>query len=89
MTIEIPDDLAITTITLKSLPDDWFSFEQMSLTQEMGEKWIRQEKTAILKVPSSIIPAESNYLINTNHPDFKFIKLLKSEPFVFDKRIKM
>ncbi len=89
MTIEIPDDLPIGNIALKTLPEDWFTFEQMHHSQELGEAWIRQGKTAILKVPSSIIPAESNYLINPNHPDFKYIKLLKCEAFVFDKRIKM
>ncbi|MBB2148347.1 RES family NAD+ phosphorylase [Pedobacter gandavensis] len=89
MTIEIPDDLPITTILLKTLPKDWFSFENMSITQEMGDNWIKKEQTAIMKVPSSIISAEANYLINPNHPDFKFIKLLKCEPFIFDKRIKM
>lgn len=89
MTIEVPDDLPITNIPLKTLPTDWFSFESMPLTQEMGENWIRQEKTALLKVPSSIISAESNFLLNPNHPDFKFIKLLRSEPFIFDRRIKM
>ncbi|WP_316839523.1 RES family NAD+ phosphorylase [Pedobacter gandavensis] len=89
MTIEIPDDLGIASISLKTLPEDWVTFEQMYLTQELGENWISKNKTAVLKVPSSIIPAESNYLINPNHPDFKYIKLLKCEPFVFDKRIKM
>lgn len=89
MTIEIPDDLSITSIPLKTLPEDWFSFENMSLTQELGGNWVRQEKTALLKVPSSIISAESNFLLNPNHPDFKFIKLLKSELFIFDRRIKM
>ncbi|MNV74757.1 hypothetical protein D3C71_1680060 [compost metagenome] len=55
----------------------------------MGENWITEGKSAVLKVPSSIIPAEYNYLINPQHPDFKLIKLLKSESFVFDKRIKL
>ncbi|SHE82420.1 RES family NAD+ phosphorylase [Pedobacter caeni] len=89
MTIEIPDDITVLTIELKKLPSDWVEFENMPLTQEMGESWILEGKSAVLKVPSSIIPAEYNYLINPKHPDFKLIKLLKSESFVFDKRIKL
>lgn len=89
MTIEIPDDIMIQTIELKKLPANWVEFENIPLTQEIGENWTKQGKSAILKVPSSIIPAEYNYLINPQHPDFKFIKLLKSESFVFDKRIKL
>src|SRR4051812_46839221 len=61
MTIEIPDDLPIASIPSKSLPENWFSFENMSYTQELGGNWIRKEKTALLRVPSSIISAESNF----------------------------
>lgn len=89
MTIEIPDDIYIISINLKQLPADWTEFHNVPLTQALGEEWIIAQKAVVLKVPSSIIPAECNYLINPQHPDFKFIKLLKSEPFVFDKRIKL
>lgn len=89
MTIEIPDDLCICTIGLKKLPENWTEFGSMPATQKMGDDWVKEGKSAILKVPSSIINAEYNYLLNPMHPDFKSIKLLKSETFVFDKRIKI
>ncbi len=88
MTIEIPDDIRVVSADMKKLPADWISYENMPLTQQVGETWIEEGKSAIFKVPSSIIMAEYNYLINPFHPDFKSIKLLKSEPFVFDRRIK-
>lgn len=89
MTIVVPDDLCILTIEQKNLPANWCEFNQMPITQKIGEDWIKGKKSAILKVPSSIINAEFNYLINPLHADFKSIKLIKSETFVFDKRIKM
>lgn len=89
MTIEIPDDLLVLTIQQKKLQKGWTEFYQMPITQKMGEDWINEAKSAVLSVPSAIINAEYNYLINPKHPDFKSIKLLKSEIFVFDKRIKM
>ncbi|SMC95293.1 RES family NAD+ phosphorylase [Pedobacter nyackensis] len=89
MTIVIPDDICILTIEQKNLPVNWSEFNQMPITQKLGEDWIKEKKSAILKVPSSIINAEFNYLVNPLHHDFKSIKLLKSETFVFDKRIKM
>ncbi len=89
MTIEIPDDLCILTVELKNLPGDWTEFHHMPITQKIGEDWVREAKSAILKVPSSIINAEYNYLINPLHPDFKSVRLLKAETFIFDKRIKM
>lgn len=89
MTIEIPDDLQVLSIEQRKLQEGWTEFHQMPLTQKLGEDWIKAGKSAVLKVPSAIINAEYNYLINPNHPDFKYIKLLKSEVFIFDKRIKM
>ena len=88
MTIECPDHLAIKTINLRDLPDNWADFDQMRATQQIGEKWIKENETAILRVPSSIINEEVNYLLNPDHQDFKLIRLIKSQPFIFDKRIK-
>lgn len=89
MTIEIPDDLYILTVELKKLPAGWTEFHLIPITQKIGEDWTREAKSAILKVPSSIINAEYNYLINPLHPDFRSVRLLKAETFIFDKRIKM
>ncbi len=88
MTIEIPDTVQIRTINLSGLEDDWKNFDNMYLTQKIGDIWVSTMETVVLRVPSSIIEMEYNYLINPLHPDFKRIKLLQIEPFVFDERIK-
>ncbi|RYE28933.1 MAG: RES domain-containing protein [Sphingobacteriaceae bacterium] len=89
MTIEISDQIKKEKIDLKDLPKDWKEFYQMPVTQQLGEQWLNAGKTAILEVPSSIIEEEVNYLINPLHPDFKFIKLIKTDTFLFDQRIKL
>jgi RES domain-containing protein len=89
MTINIPGHLQIATISLHSLSADWANYDQMNFTQYMGESWIKENHTAVLRVPSSIITEEDNYLLNPNHPDFKLITIIKTEPFVFDRRIKL
>ncbi|HKG07871.1 MAG TPA: RES family NAD+ phosphorylase [Pedobacter sp.] len=88
MTIEVPDDIRILTADVKKLPVNWTEYQNIPLTQQIGEEWILEGRSALLKVPSSIIFAEYNYLINPKHTDFQSIKLLKSESFVFDRRIK-
>jgi RES domain-containing protein len=88
MTIKISDNISITHIKITDLPPDWRDFNQMHLTQSIGEKWIIEKKSAILAVPSSIIDEEINYLINPWYDDFKKIKLVKTIPFAFDQRIK-
>ena len=88
MTIECPKKLKIKTINRTDLPDGWSDYSQMYKTQNIGAKWIRDSETAILKVPSSIIQEEYNYLLNPEHDDFKLITLVNTQPFVFDSRIK-
>lgn len=86
--IEFPDDLAVESIELEQLPKKWPSYESYSETQNIGNKWIAAASSAVLKVPSSIITKEYNYLINPQHADFSKIKILDVEDFVFDSRIK-
>jgi RES domain-containing protein len=88
MEINIPDSLPIIAVNLKDLPVNWDQFENMHLMQKLGDNWIEEGKTAVLKVPSSIIHEEFNYLLNPNHADFKKIKLERVKPFLFDDRIK-
>jgi len=88
MHIEIPNEIAYDEIKLNDLPKNWTDFEYMHITQKIGSKWVTEGKKAILRIPSSIIQDEYNYLINPNHIDFSKIKLITVKPFLFDERIK-
>jgi RES domain-containing protein len=87
--IEVPDDVLIQEVRLEDLPEGWDSKPPILLTQIIGDDFVNQNEAAILKVPSSIIPQESNYLINPNHPDFLKIKVLSNTKMIFDSRLKM
>jgi RES domain-containing protein len=88
MIINCPKAVKIKKINRGDLPYDWHDYGQMAKTQAIGEKWIKDNETAILQVPSSIIDEEVNYLLNPEHEDFKLIRLVSTTPFVFDSRIK-
>jgi RES domain-containing protein len=88
MTIEIPDHIKTKTVRLNDLPANWTDYNEMSFTQHIGQAWIRENESVILQVPSSIIDEEVNYLLNPDHRDFEQIKVIKIQPFVFDKRLK-
>jgi RES domain-containing protein len=88
MVIDVPDALLIETISPETLPPDWFEFRQYDACQRIVGEWLRNGRSAVLKVPSAIIPNEWNFLLNPAHPDFTRITLLQAEPFVFDPRIK-
>lgn len=88
----IPDDLQILEIKvpeLQSLNAEWFHVEHCPITQKIGNQWINNMKTAVLKVPSAIIDKEYNYLLNTWHIDFNQIKIVDITPFNFDNRLKL
>jgi RES domain-containing protein len=88
LTIECPPELNIKIVKLNDLPADWMEFSQMHFTQAIGDGWVMEKSSAVLQVPSSILNEEVNYLLNPNHQDFKLVKLIKVQPFVFDSRIK-
>ncbi len=88
LTIEVPSKTKITEVSIEQLSKGWFEYSNYSNCRNIGDTWITKGDSLILKVPSAIIPEESNYLININHTDFKFISLKKVEDFRFDQRIK-
>jgi RES domain-containing protein len=87
LTIEIPDSAKITEIKISELDKDWYEYVNYSYCRSIGDKWIQNCNTLIMKVPSAIIPAESNYLINPSHNDFKKIRIAAIEDFKFDPRV--
>jgi RES domain-containing protein len=83
---EISDTVLSETINIDQLPQNWQSDPAPHPLQEIGDQWLTEAKTAVLVVPSSIIPLENNYLLNPTHPSFKDIHVRVFEPFVFDER---
>jgi RES domain-containing protein len=87
MVIKIPDDLVTEIVEERSLPAEWNKSNQFNVCQEKGSGWILSGRTAVLRVPSALIPQENNYILNTLHPDFTKIRILNTEDFYFDTRI--
>lgn len=86
--IDIPDDLLILEVSIEDLPDDWNAKPPSITTQIIGDDFVFENEAAVLKVPSSIVPLEYNYLINPHHPDAAKIKVISQNPMVFDPRFK-
>lgn len=79
--------VAIERPPISSLPANWRAEPVAVASQQFGENWYRRGATAVLAIPSAIIPEEENYLINPAHPDFKEIGIAAPEPFTFDPRL--
>ena len=75
------------SITIEDLPDTWKADPIPQSVKKMGDRWIHNQKSVILKVPSVIIPVEYNFLINPSHPDFKKVVIHSPQKFAFDPRL--
>lgn len=81
------DTRLVRNLDLKTLPGNWRETPPSYSTQCMGDAWMAATLSAVLEVPSVLIPGESNYLINPRHRNFGKLKLGAPEPFEFDPRL--
>jgi len=83
----IPKGTTLDRIKLEELPADWRDIAAREKLQAIGTRWAKKRSAAVLAVPSAVIPAETNYLLNPLHPDFRRIKIGKPRKFETDLRL--
>lgn len=86
--IIVPDDIDVLRVSVADLPPGWDGETISDSTREIGDRWARQARHAILSVPSAIVSEERNFIINPAHPAFTSIRFFPSTPFRFDPRLK-
>lgn len=84
---EVPDDITMDEVSLADLSKDWQSGFEDDELQQVGAQWIDRGSSAILRVPSVVVPRERNIIINPQHEYFGKIILSPAEPFLFDNRL--
>ncbi len=84
---ELPNDLSMSRLTVDHLPMDWRDYDRSDILQDMGMRWLADGVSAVLAVPSAVIPSEYNYLLNPTHPAFARIKIGRPESFLTDFRL--
>ena len=72
--IEAPDALAIDDVDMSALGRTWHT--DLDASRRAGDEWLRSGRTALLRVPSVIVPATWNILINPQHPESAQIRPL-------------
>jgi len=84
--VEVPDN-SISQVFADDLPANWKDISPPAILKQIGNNFLENKKYLMLKVPSSIVPMEHNYLVNVLHPDMKKVKVLSKESFDFDSRL--
>ena len=85
--IDVPEEVQITELTTSDLSRAWRRYPAPRTLQQLGNTWLNETATAVLRVPSAVVPTECNYLINPAHPDFKTIRVVRRFKFAFDERL--
>jgi RES domain-containing protein len=74
MRVAVPD----SPMTEYEAPDD---------SVAMGNAWLTEARSAVLRVPSVLVPHAWNILLNPNHSDAARALIGEIEPFGFDPRL--
>jgi RES domain-containing protein len=85
--ILVPKSVKTTDLSLSDLPRTWRKYPGPASLQRLGNAWLDRANGCILRVPSAIIPSESNFLINPRHPDMTRLKVVRKFEFRFDSRL--
>lgn len=83
----LPENVRVEVLDTHAMPRDWRTHVGRETLQSLGGEWLRQSRSCVLAVPSAVIPAEVNFLINPLHPDFKHISLGEPEMLETDMRL--
>ena len=82
------DESLMRPLDLRSLPSNWRRRPAPLAVRGIGDDWITDRRSVVLRVPSVIVPDESNYLINPRHPDFRKLHIGAPLTYRFDPRLK-
>jgi RES domain-containing protein len=80
------DDSLVMVLELKDVPTDWSRDPPPASTQALGDAWVSAARSAVLRVPSVVVPIEFNYVLNPSHTDFARARIGTPMPFPFDPR---
>lgn len=70
-----------------ALPADWRALPAPRSTQDVGAAWAAGEASLVLRVPSVVLPAEPNYVLNPTHPRAGAVVYGDPEPLEVDPRL--
>jgi len=72
--IEAPDTIVVESLDVSSAGVEW----QLEKTRGAGDEWLRSKRSAMLRVPSIIVPATWNILINPAHLESGHIRIVRA-----------
>lgn len=85
--LEVPDSVWAKRMTLNPAPVGWEAEPAGAMSLDAGDHWLASLDSALLLVPSVIVPEEFNVLVNPVHPDSATLIVSKMRQFRYDARL--
>ena len=84
--IAAPDSISVETVEESALASGWRG--NSTATRRVGDEWLASGRTALLRVPSAIVPATWNVLINPQHAESAAIRIVRVQEQTVDARLR-
>lgn len=81
------DERLVRRVEAAQLPGRWRGDPPPARLQAIGDSWATSGTSAVLQVPSAMVPSEHNFLLNPRHPDFSKLHIGSAVRFLFDPRL--
>jgi RES domain-containing protein len=87
LTLELPAHLEVLILPLEELPSKWWINPAPPQLAQLGRRCLEQKVAFV--IPSSVTPTGEgrNYILNPQHPDFKYIKTVRIAEYNYDERL--
>lgn len=87
LTIEVPDDVEVTTVDPATLPPGWEQVAEPTACKALGDAWLSEGRHLGLRVPAAPVPEEFNLLLDPRHPAASRVRVVAERAFHFDPRL--
>lgn len=85
--VEIPDSSIKIIQSVDFIRPKWSTEEAVNQLQILGSNWLKKKENLAMRVPSAVMPQESNILVNPLHKDIGELKITKIDKMDFDPRL--
>jgi RES domain-containing protein len=85
LAVDIADSVGHLSIGQHDLVAGWA--DHVAVTRGLGDRWLRDKRAALLRVPSAIVPVTWNWLLNPAHADAAQARIVEIIHAPFDRRL--
>ena len=84
--VEADARVSLEHLDVSILSADWI--KRLEVTREIGTAWLREQRSCLFRIPSALVPATFNVMLNPLHAEASRLHVKSVVKYPFDPRIK-